>query len=94
MNVGVRGQPGQVLDSSTKVRLALALEGLQGADRVDLVDRESADPILALEIPRGERLYARDEDDADEYDLYVLRRTGDLIPFERQRIRRIQEGRR
>jgi hypothetical protein len=31
-------------------------------------------------------LYARDEDDADEYDLYVLRRAGDLAPLERERI--------
>jgi len=94
VDIGVRGQPGQVLDVGTKVRLALALEGLLGADRVDLVDLESADPFLALEVVHGERLYARDEDDADEYDLYILRRAGDLVPFERQWVRRILEGRR
>ena len=31
-------------------------------------------------------MYARDEHAADEYDLYVLRRAGDLIPLERERI--------
>ena len=35
---------------------------------------------------RGERLYAQDDHAADEYDLYVLRRAGDLAPFERARM--------
>jgi hypothetical protein len=47
---------------------------------------DEADPFLAAEIIRGERLYAQDTYIADEYDLYVLRRAGDLIPLERERI--------
>ena len=35
---------------------------------------------------RGERLYARDAYWADEYELYVLRRAGDLAPLERERM--------
>jgi hypothetical protein len=45
----------------------------------------AADPFLAVEIIRGERLYAEDHLQADEYDLYVLRRAGDLVPLERER---------
>lgn len=30
--------------------------------------------------------YARDEHAADEYDLYILRRAGDLAPLERERM--------
>ena len=41
---------------------------------------------MAANIVRGERLYARDEHETDEYDLYVLRRAGDLIPLERERL--------
>lgn len=68
-----------------KVRLALALEDLFDCPRVDLVVLNEADPFLAAEVVRGERLFARDSHEADEYDLYVLRRAGDLAPLERER---------
>jgi len=69
-----------------KVRLAIALEDLFDVGRVDLVCLPEADPFLAANVVRGERLYARDEYEADEYDLYVLRRAGDLAPLERERM--------
>ena len=69
-----------------KVRLGIALEDLFGAGWVDVVCLPEADPFLAANVVRGERLYARDEYEADEYDLYVLRRAGDLAPLERERI--------
>ena len=47
---------------------------------------QEADPFLAANIIRGERIYSRDEYQADEYDLYILRRAGDLAPLERERI--------
>jgi len=34
-----------------------------------------------------EKLYAADEYQTDEYDLYVLGRAGDLMPFNRERLR-------
>lgn len=86
VDIGVKPAPGIRLSVHDKVRLAIALEDLFGVHRVDLVSLDDADPFLAAEIIRGERLYARDEDDADEYDLYILRRAGDLIPLERERI--------
>ena len=52
-------------------------------DKVCLAD---ADPFLAANVIRGERLYARDAYKADEYDLYVLCRAGDLAPLERERM--------
>jgi hypothetical protein len=54
--------------------------------RVDLVFLREADPFLAANIVRGERLHARDSYSADECDLYVLRRAGDLAPLERERM--------
>ncbi len=86
VDIGVKPVSGTRLSVHDKVRLAIALEDLFGVHRVDLVSLDDADPFLAAEIIRGERLYARDEDDADEYDLYVLRRAGDLAPLERERI--------
>lgn len=62
-------------------------EGPPPAWQVDLIDVGRASPFLALDAIRGERLYAADADRCDEFDLYVLRRAGDLAPFERQRQR-------
>jgi uncharacterized protein len=74
-----------------KVRIALELEELFHVSRVDLVVLPEADPFLAANAIRGERIYCRDEYAADEYDLFILRRAGDLIPLERERIRLIME---
>ncbi len=45
-----------------------------------------ADSFLAVNVIRGERLYFRDAHRIDEYELFVLRRAGDLAPFERERL--------
>jgi predicted nucleotidyltransferase len=57
--------------------------------KVDLVDAGKASAFLALDIIRGERVFCADEDRCDEFDLYVMRRAGDLAPFERERRRRL-----
>ena len=53
--------------------------------KVDVVDAAAAGAFLALEIVRGERIFCRDPTEADLFELYVLRRAGDLLPFERER---------
>jgi predicted nucleotidyltransferase len=57
--------------------------------KVDLVDAGRASAFLALDIIRGERVFCADEDRCDDFDLYVMRRAGDLAPFERERRRRL-----
>ena len=86
LDVGVRPLRGRTWALDDKVQMAIALEDLTGVARVDLVFLPDADPFVAAEIIRGERLYARDEHSADEYDLYILRRAGDLAPLERERM--------
>jgi predicted nucleotidyltransferase len=86
VDVGVKTAREVRLSVRDKVRMAMALEDLLGVTRVDLVCFSDADPFLAANIVRGERLYARDTYEADEYDLYVLRRAGDLAPLERERM--------
>jgi predicted nucleotidyltransferase len=54
---------------------------------VDLVDAGRATAFLALDVIRGERVYCSDPDRCDEFELYVMRRAGDLAPFERERRR-------
>jgi predicted nucleotidyltransferase len=94
VDAGVRLIQGRELTIQEKVLLAIRLEDLLVVNRVDLVIIAEADPFLAADIIRGERLFARDEDEADEYELYILRRAGDLIPLERERERLIfkEEG--
>lgn len=84
VDIGVLADRPLSLDE--KVDIALALERLLGVARVDVVDLATADPFLAANIIRGERLYARDEHEANEFELFVLRRAGDLAPLERERL--------
>ena len=86
LDLGVLPETGVYLSARQKVDLTLDLEDFFGVHRVDLVILPEAPPYLASNIIQGERLYARDEDQADEFDLYVLRRAGDLMPFHRQRL--------
>lgn len=67
-----------------KVQLAISLEDLFDCPRVDLISLREADPHVAADAVCGERLYAEDSYQADEYDLYVLRRAGDLLPLLRE----------
>ena len=69
-----------------KVNLAIALEDLFSVNRVDVVVITEEDPLFAANIIRGERIYCKDEYEVDEYDLYILRRAGDLGPVEKERI--------
>jgi Polymerase beta, Nucleotidyltransferase len=86
VDIGARAASGVFWSVIDKVDLALALEDLFDCPRVDLVVLNEADPFVAAEVIRGERLFADDTTDADEYDLYVLRRAGDLAPLERERL--------
>ena len=91
IDIGIKGIPGRKWSITEKVQFAGLLEEFFGYGRVDLKLLSEADPFLAAEIIRGERLFARDEYEADEYDLYVLRRAGDLAPLERERMALILE---
>lgn len=86
VDIGVKPRPGKKLTLKEKVRLSILFEEFFSVNRVDLVVIPEADPFLAANIIRGERIYRRDEYAADEYDLYILRRAGDLAPLEKERI--------
>lgn len=85
VDIGVRPQRSRRLAVHERVDLASALEDLLGVMRVDLVVVSEVDAFLARDIVAGELLYCADADDQAEYELYVLRRAGDLAPFERER---------
>ena len=80
-NISVKAPRNVWWSVDEKLKMTIALEGLLGNQRVDLVILNAADAFLAAEIIKGERLYTHNEYKADEYELYVLRRAGDLIEW-------------
>lgn len=83
LDLGVLYVSPQPLEAT--VLLEDALHCAAGGMKVDLSDASRAGAFLALAIVRGERLFARAPTAADHFELYVLRRAGDLLPFERER---------
>jgi predicted nucleotidyltransferase len=86
LDIGVKTGKDVPLTLQEKVSLAQGLEELFDVSRVDLIDLKQADAFLAADVIRGERLFSLDEYESDEYDLFVLRRAGDLAYLERQRM--------
>lgn len=85
LDIGVRPVRGRRLSARRRAELVVALEDLFDVPRVDLVVVPEAPPFLALAVISGELVYCRDSTDQAEYELYVLRRAGDLAPFEQER---------
>lgn len=92
VDIGVLPRPSVLFDGRDKVRLMADLEDLLDIGSVDLVILPEAPPFLAVDIIRGQPLCDVEPDRSAEYELYVLRRAGDLAPFERERIEQILTG--
>ncbi len=88
-DVAVRPRYDILFDAEARVDVTLLLEELFQTPRVDLVVLPEAGAFLALAAISGELLYCDDPTDQAEYELFVLRRAGDLLPFERERRRLI-----
>jgi len=83
LDIGIK--PEKKLRVEEKVEIALVLEDIFQVPRVDLVVLPEAPVFLALEIVKGELLYARDAVYEAEYQLYIMRRAAELIPYERMK---------
>ena len=83
---------GKRFSLAEKVALATAFSDLFEFAAVDLADMAEVDAFVAANIVRGERLYCSDRMYAEELDLYVLRRAGDLAPYERERLAHIDSA--
>ena len=85
LDLGALPAPGRVWDVDERVLMTAAFEGVFPAPRVDLIVLSEAPPFLALAAVSGELLFACDRVREANYQLYVMRRAGDLAPFERAR---------
>jgi uncharacterized protein len=92
VDIAVRPRENVFLSPERRVELTLALERALGVDRVDLALLPEAGPFLALAAIRGNLLYCADSVDQAEYELFVLRRAGDLAHFERERQELVLNG--
>lgn len=86
VDIGVLPRRGTRLTARDRVRLAAKLEDLFDVARVDLVVLPEASAFLAVDVIEGELLVDADPDRTAEFELYVLRRAGDLLGFERRRV--------
>ena len=89
VDIGVLPADREPWSPRKRVALTMELEVLFQVDRVDLVLLPEADAFLALDIIRGELLFSDDLDRQARYELFVLRRAGDLAHYQRKRIRTI-----
>lgn len=85
IDIGVLPQRGALVDPWERGGLVADLETAFDAPRVDVVIAPEASPFLALEVIRGERIHIADPDAEARFELYALRRAGDLAHFERAR---------
>lgn len=58
------------------------IKDLFDVPKVDLVVIREVPIFLALEIVQGELLYAKNDTYEAEYQLYIMRRAAELIPYE------------
>jgi len=91
VDIGVLPDTPDPWSPEKKVELTIELEDLFQVNRVDLVLLPEADPFLCADIIAGELLFTDDPDQQARYELFVLRRAGDLLPFKKARTRMILE---
>jgi len=81
LDIGIK--PQRPLTVKEKVEIALFFEDRFDVPKVDVVVIPEAPALLAYEIVTGELLYAKNENFEAEYQLYIMRRAGDLWPYDR-----------
>jgi hypothetical protein len=83
LDIGVK--PGRALTVQEKVDITILFEDLFEVENVDLIVLPEAPVSLAFEIVTGEILYMDDPIREAEYQLYIMRLTEDLLPYERMK---------
>ena len=87
LDIGVKSE--RPLTVEEKVEITILFEDLFDVPRVDLIVLSEAPVSLSLEIVTGEILYVQDTTFEAEYQLYIMRRAADLLPYEQMKQRMI-----
>jgi len=91
LDIGIKSEKNLNIDE--KVEVTQEFESLfNNVPKLDLVILQDAPVFLALEIVTGELLYAKDSTFEAEYQLYIMRRAAELLPYERMRQKMILGG--
>ncbi|MFW6140912.1 MAG: nucleotidyltransferase domain-containing protein [Acidobacteriota bacterium] len=83
LDIGIK--PEKSLNVQEKVKIAIFFEDLFDVPKVDVIEIPEAPITLALEIVQGELLYASGDDFEAEYQLFIMSKAADLMPFERRK---------
>jgi hypothetical protein len=86
VDIGVLLPRGGKLGERERVRLSARIEDLLDVQRVDLVVVGEASSFLAADVVSGELLIDLSPRETADFELYALRRAGDLLPFQRSRV--------
>jgi predicted nucleotidyltransferase len=92
VDIAVQSRRGSSLNARQRVDLGIQFEDLLDVARVDLTVLSEARPFLAVDVIRGELLHTSDPVAQAEHELYILRRAGDLAPFQRARVRDVLDA--
>jgi hypothetical protein len=92
VDVGVLLPKEGTLGERERVRLAASIEDMLDVPRVDLVLLGEASSFLAADVVSGELLVDLSPNATAEFELYALRRAGDLLPFQRARVSAVLDG--
>jgi predicted nucleotidyltransferase len=90
LDIGIK--PEKPLTVEEKVKIAVFFEDLFDVPHVDLIVIPEAPTFLALEIVTGEILYMQNPTYEAEYQLYIMRRAADLLPYERMKQEMVMGG--
>ena len=82
LDIGVKTS--KKLSINEKVDLAKSIEDLFDVKRVDLVILDEVPTSIAYQAVTGTLLYATDPVEESEYQLYVMRRFAELLPYYRK----------
>jgi len=83
LDIGIKAE--RHLNVEEKVKIELIFEDIFNVAKVDIVVVSEVPILLALEIVKGELLYAKDLTHEAEYQLHIMRRAAEIVPYERMK---------
>ena len=87
IDIGIKSSKN--LSLSDKILLTQSFEELFNVNKVDLIDLSKSSIFFTFQVICGELIYCKDAYYEAEYQLYIMQRVSELLPFERAREKQI-----